>query len=543
MIMENAGTVLKELVNHGVPLILHGHKHHQHFARYFVHTRGRGSREISVLSGGTPTEREMPAPYFHSFNEVVISSFAKADAIVYEAEAKGGFFISRTFAVLSEEMQAHRRLTANTGSDQFMATRMIGTIAIDSCGNARFAEEFLGLKSSETADILPYNFDFRCSRGEIIAGNASCFGSSGPSIEHKFRPVNAHHANYEVKFVPPLQANEHAVDFHVEYYVANFCALNSVQFHHIYKNNSNMEFVRFSSPKEIVVSEYYFQIRFPENIPLPQNITLEMVVGGTDEIPVWGAIQNSEIVLVRASLAVMVRILAPAPGAHYRLHWQVMEQHEETNAQQRLFEYTLMRLDSGLLLDLSTQIKEAMEASLLAAIRTFSLSSEMDVLHALRLSTASFYIFDREKGNLKRLVAVGKNPKSGRPEYEYGLGLPGLAVKVKEMFIYDRRQRRPNLYGDYCCSSAENMAESQSEDCLVVPLYCDSDIENDASGKDIFKGQPYGVLRMAFLGLEGKLAFQTATDDVSQAKFRLIVCRLMHNLITGSILGHIKKEG
>jgi 3',5'-cyclic AMP phosphodiesterase CpdA len=542
MIMENAGTVLKELVSHGVPLILHGHKHHQHFARYFVHTRERGSREIAVLSGGTPTEKEVPAPNFHSFNEIIVASHSKAEAIVYEAEAKGSFFVSRSFSVLSDDMQAQRRLSGTPGAGKFLAARMVGTVAIDSFGNARYSEEFFGLKSTEVASLLPYDFSLGCSRGEIIAGNAACFGNNGPSIVHAFKRVNEHRATYEISFVPQLQPNEQAVDFHIEYYVANFCALNSLQFRHIYKSNSNMEFVKFSAPREIAVSEYYFQVRYPENLPLPGKITLEMAVGGSDAEPVWGPIPNSEIILVRASPAVMVRIPAPTPGAVYRLHWLVAHVEEETNAQQRLFEHALTRLDADVLFTVREEIKTALEAGLLAAIQTFSLSSETDPEHALKASTASFYIFDKDKGHLRRLVALGRNPKGGRSEYEYGLGLPGLAFKAKAMFIYDRRQRRPNLYGDYCCPPAEGIAENQSEDCLVVPLYCDSDIETDASGKHSFKGQPYGVLRMAFLGLEGKLAFQTATDDVSQAKFRLVVCKLMHNLVAGSILAHMKKE-
>jgi UDP-2,3-diacylglucosamine pyrophosphatase LpxH len=47
--MYNAGALINELAQAGIRLVLHGHKHHQHFARIVINPVESQFAEVAVL--------------------------------------------------------------------------------------------------------------------------------------------------------------------------------------------------------------------------------------------------------------------------------------------------------------------------------------------------------------------------------------------------------------------------------------------------------------------------------------------------------------
>jgi hypothetical protein len=229
MVMDNAGAFLSELAQLGIKLVLHGHKHHQHFARIHVDLATRQTLEIAVLSAGTPTKGNNPGAYRHGFNVIRVDRDDYIKIETFEAEPNGGTYLSaRNFDIALPGAQARQHFEEFQNEIGTWCRRMICTADINKFGDASFRREFYGVQTSK--DILK---EFSAFRGEVKDGVIEAFrvwnlSNHGPGVmisERKQPVMNKMDVRVDFKG-NGLQKDDLPIDFVTEFEGHNAFALN-----------------------------------------------------------------------------------------------------------------------------------------------------------------------------------------------------------------------------------------------------------------------------------------------------------------------------
>lgn len=537
MLLKNAGTVLQNLIHHHIPLVLHGHKHHQHFSRFFLVDRTHGEREISVLSAGTPTHARSPAR-MHSFNTITIDMDHLARVAVFESDQAAPFHVAAPFLVSSKEVYRKRRYDEFCDSHAISADRLVSTISIDEFGSAIWAEEFSGLATKSAIKKFPYDFRAACKTGHVFSGESHA--DNGPQVHAVIKYRNKETVFADVTFNPSWQPVQRDFHYRLEYRILNFCALDSVQFANMYSADDtsffgDVEHVNFDVPDCIAVKEFLIHLKFPHGTPLPKDFWCSTRIKdeGAEE---WIVSTDIELVRIHSGSSVLVRVSSPKPAASYQLKWRVHKANESVSPQGLACEQGLLAIDRKWLADYAAQIKMCLEDVRAAAEESFVKARADFKGYSISVTVFSY---DRQARILKKSFGLGEDRMRGGG-FRYGLGLPGLALKAKRLVFYDKnliRRYKPIPQQANVVADAEHFdIEQETEDCVAVPLYCEADTRVDQFGKVSFQGLPYGVVKISFSGLDSHKAFFDISNNFAQATFSGAVSQIMYDLVESAIL-------
>jgi len=547
MLLKNAGTVLKNLIHQNVPLIIHGHKHHQHFARFFLATR-KGQKEISVLSAGTPTHSNTP-DYFHSYNVIAIDAIGHAEVHVYEADKDVAFEVTGKYYVSSNEFYGNRKFLEHMEAKDLSAQQLVSTVTIDEFGGALWGEEFTGLTSKVEVADFSYDFGFKCRAGHIFGASSS--SRNGPKAKPVISYVDNETVVAKTQFRPHLQPSNKSFHFRVEYRAQNFCSLNSQQFADMYANDSrykeNIENITFHVPDSIAIRELVLHVKFPNGSKLsddfwllrrvpsrPKTVAKSNQDGVTEP---WIELGDTELVRVHAAASVFARIVSPLPGAAYRISWTVPILDEQPSPQSVLMRKGLAQITNEWVTANEKDVRECLE-NLCAAAEDAFVRQASDVKKYT--TTATVFLFDDNKKFLRNAFEIGDHQMLGEG-FRYGLGLPGQAFKARRTVFYDKDIKikyNPLVKPEESSKYKEHYdIEQEIEDSVAVPLFCVDDIVKDSAGNVSFKGQPYGVVNISFDGLGRDASVFDVSNNVSQAIFAAAVSRWVFQLLGSAILG------
>lgn len=171
MIMVNAGKFVHELASYGVPLILHGHKHHHHFSKLSFRTPYSEESEIAILSASTPSEKNGVGAFRHGFNVIHVDSEHNAKVSVYAAQPTSETFTLReTFMVSSGAQVAKRRYEQYLTNTGIRCRKLVFRTSILPFADAKLSREYIGFEALHgPLSAVPGVLKLKCDEGHVGA--------------------------------------------------------------------------------------------------------------------------------------------------------------------------------------------------------------------------------------------------------------------------------------------------------------------------------------------------------------------------------------
>jgi 3',5'-cyclic AMP phosphodiesterase CpdA len=239
LVLNNAGTFMRQMTNSDFDLILHGHKHYSNFTRVSYQLNESDRAEIGVIAAGTGTIRDGNAEKQNSYN--VIRIYENERASVEQLE----FNISRAphfaqhapfpFDVYSVKGLKDRAYRRNVDQQKFSVHSLAVVFQVSSEGDVRVTQKLKGLAVHK--DRRKTNFPVGLStttgliRGPRLEGDGRGVqftwkpDESAPatpgSMEHVLRDLQQ--ITGAVDFGQPLQA-EMPVNFEFSHTLVNSLA-------------------------------------------------------------------------------------------------------------------------------------------------------------------------------------------------------------------------------------------------------------------------------------------------------------------------------
>lgn len=438
MVMDNAGAFLSEVARMGIKLVLHGHKHHQHFARISVDPATRQTLDVAVLSAGTPTEGTNPGTYQHGFNIIRVDRDDCITIEMFEAAPNGGTFVFKRQVDLAPlETQAQQRFEEFKSELGVWCRRMICIADINDFGDASFRREFYGVQTSK--DNLKELSDFQ---GEVNYGIVEAFrvwtlSNHGPGVMIGNRQQPAlNKISVRVDFKGHgLQKDHLPIDFVTEFEAHNAFALNLWQLKSMClstksvnnRNDELLEKVNFWVTNQLAVEELVLVIKYPAAICLPKRMELSWSRMGSERNVV--SMSSHSIVRMETQNMIHVRISHPKSGAIYEINWDVDDEddnpagHHAISIRSWLWENRNIALN-----ELNTLILVAEE----------SIRQELSGQIVEPLNVALF-IYDQSDGLLICLTG-NYEPNDERHDWKFsfGCGLPGRVFKSARVAAFTK---------------------------------------------------------------------------------------------------------
>lgn len=539
MVMENAGTMLYELAGKDIPLILHGHKHHHHFARALLRDANGIEHDISVLSAGTPTESRNVGEFGHSFNIIHVEKDLNASFRVCRSAADGVFGMSSPVSITSPDVIAGRKYARYKRDCQAFCDKMFGSVSIDEFGNARLAKEFSGFRSRQALESMSHDFRFQSDCGAIAAtfGGAKGQHASAIWVEHGFR--SPHLAVSTVNFSEPLLPASEGISFSLGTEVENAIALDSRQFEHMHPGkHDNVEYVGQVVPANVAVKELLLELRFPPLVPVPSSIKLSMTLKlGADAA--WLEMSSSDFEVIETSRAVYAKIKSPAPGSAYRFSWHVPSRDNIVTHHEDL----LVKRLNGRQNDLVNFLDELFELVCQVLVKD---ADQFEAGYLEDQVSAILYCYSRSEGKLKNIAALGNDVNCiGKDEHRYGIGLAGQSYKNGIIMVCDPGSSKAvsdrSKLGNYRFNPAaeEIGAGRPRPECgsgMAVPIFA-----VDKDNNIVSDGDPFAVVQLSFGKLGDKVKLTDTENDSSTTKFQRAVCAMLCALVNHA--GNGKRDG
>jgi hypothetical protein len=452
MAMDNAGAFLSTLSQAGIRLVLHGHKHHQHFARIVVDPAQSQSSELAVLSAGTPTNSRTAGAFWHGFNVVDIDEEKRARITMYEAPPReGGFLPKHTLDLAPLEEQDRQRHAREVAEVKTSCDRMLCIAEINTYGDARFVREFRGVRTTRHAvERLPGPYVAATTRGLVEGFVAHTLCQWGPSVTLKPKGEGMlGHLEAEICFGGSgLQNSDQPIDFTLDFFANNAFALNQWQFDCMYpdgeRHEDRREFLSFATPVDIAVQELLIHVRFPDDVPLPRRIDVRQRTGVGDASS-WRVLSGSCIARIESQCVVEVRVPFPMRGSHIELNW---EPRENTYAQAN----TANERDISRALELRDRIGQLRVDQIPEGIKELLVRFEEIARNQLGVGKLqeeaydiALFAFDADSKALRYVAGTYSDEDPRRQgTYAFGLGLVGRAFKTAEAVAFRRPPFSPN---------------------------------------------------------------------------------------------------
>jgi len=448
MAMDNAGAFLSELSREGIRLVLHGHKHHQHFARILIDPTDPGSAEIAVLSAGTPTSTRDPGAFWHGFNVITVHSDEHIQIKKYEAPPGGASFNEKpAFDLAPPEEQDHRRHLKDRGRLKVCCDRMLCIAEINAYGDARFYREFRDVCTELPAlTELAGPYTAGTSKGLVESYRARAMSSYGPQVNLRaIEPRTRGQIKAALRFLGSgLQQGERPIDFAFNFFANNAFALNRWQFQCMYPDrpDDTYEYIRFSVMQDLAVRELTLYIRFPEEIVMPTRIDIREGFQSGDEI-VWRALSPQCLVRMESQRSVQARIPYPRLGSSFEINWEPLANTypKDGTANERDIRRALeLRRKFGLLKP------DGVPQALIDLISSFEVEARGRLGESQdKAFDVALFVFHEEEKTLTYLTGSYKESDPRRKgRYEFGLGVPGRAFKTASLAAFRKPAYSPD---------------------------------------------------------------------------------------------------
>ena len=452
MAMDNAGAFLSQLSKRGIPLVLHGHKHHQHFARINIDSGNSRRSEIAVLSAGTPTKSKNPGKFRHGFNVVHVDAMERIHIDMYEAEESGTFEISRSFALAPLEEQDRRRFENDCQVLGTQCKRMLCLVDIGPYGDASFEREFRSVTTSRhSVKELPGPYTAFASRGTVEAFIARSLCEHGPSVS--LTPIAPPQArgriDAKIEFDGNgLQAGIQPIHFVTRFFANNAFALNLWQFKCMYPGRSHpRESISFEVPDDIAIQELLMQVHFPSDEDpqrslLPRRISIGQECGTGERR--WDALPNDYLVRMESQGVVQVRIPFPIRKSIIEINWELRENvvpPPESDMGREVARALSLRKQFNALL--GKPPPGALE-SLLESIEILARNLLSDGKAADTSYDRALFVFNEDDMCLRYLMGTHASDDPRRQGcYPFGLGIVGRAFKSANYVAFRRPTEGP----------------------------------------------------------------------------------------------------
>jgi len=478
MVMDNAGAFLRELARCNVKLVLHGHKHHQHFARIAVDPATSQGLEIAVLSAGTPTEGISAGNFRHGFNIIRVNSDDHLTVEIFEAEPDGGtFFSKQNFEVVPSEQHARAQFEQRQQRYELLCRRMVCIADINDYGDAHFVREFRGVKTQcERLSAFPTTLAAHASSGSIEDFRVSALSSHGPGVKFNIESQERNRITGRVMFNGSgLQRGEDPIDIMTEFQGNNAFALNRWQFDSMYPDRDDyLESVSFRAPESVAVNELVLHLQFPTTKGLPKRLDFRWREGGLGAKQ-WSSFKPQMLVRLESQNAVGARIMYPVPNAEYQINWDLQEA-VPNNAKPATGSAIAGALKlrnwlAGLNSDgLPSHLVKVLDATEAWARKKLVVDN-----YGAQLLNYALYSYDNVKCQL-RVVASNYHAEDERRNwvFQFGLGLPGRAFKTAEVAVFTRpfdwKSGRALGYMTGRATSAKDSPFEPEATILAIPL-------------------------------------------------------------------------
>jgi predicted phosphodiesterase len=552
MIMENAGTLLQELLKRKVPLILHGHKHHHHFARLSTRTKDGEDREIAVLSAATPTEKYNQGAFHHGYNVLRLVNSHELTITTFEAEAGGSFNKKNTINITSDGEYARRRFEGSLKVLGLHCAKMVSSVQIDEYGDALLSREFTGLVTKENLTEFPEELVASSVSGEITHASVQVTSDKSPSASLEVLELQSHSAKYKVQFSGDvLRHNSYPLDFNFRAFATNAFALTSLQHRLMHpRAKSTDEEIIYSVPVCLAIRELILLLAFPKTAEFPKSISLQVSPVGSSGDAEWNPVDSQSVTYSHSTQSVIAQIASPQPGARYRFYWHVEQAATVPvgKLESRMTNITARRGRQPL----AEAIKEIFEFAV-NLLATQSLKEEDD--RASDISVTVFR-FNQDTAMLTPVVTTLRSSNSA-PNYPYGIGLPGRAFKIGKATVYDRRDAKTQQLTeserngrsvsmrDVRAIQGKTGLEGQGTPTAVRPGDPTSTV-GTAIAFPIVEGgaanrQPFCVVEVSVNGEGGQLKLADTQDDRAHSNFQQEVFKILQTALNTSTITSSKK--
>jgi len=437
MAMDNAGAFLSDLSKIPIQLVLHGHKHHQHFARIVVNSISADAAEVAVLSAGTPTHGKDAGAFRHGFNVVHVHASRRMHVEMYESPpGPSGFERKCTFDIAPLAEQDRRRNRMDRDAFKINCKRLLCVANIEEGGDAYFAREFRGLDTTaDSVRQLPFQLTASTTNGMVEEFRGERLCDYGPSIRlMKDKQVCWNECSGHIEFDGVgLHAGDEPIDFLVEFYGNNAFALDQWQHTSMYPEwgtGPRSEYVNFPVPENIAVEEFWLIVRFPVCSGLPKGI---IAVVKDEHAPDWRQLPPDRLLRIESERLIQLRISCPLPKAEIELRWELPRDDFDLGNWAVNRALSLRKKFASLL---GKQIPQ----ELLDIVSVMEAEARVPLgAGAERRYDVALYAFDEPSKTLGYLTGTyAENDPRRQGAYPFGLGLVGRAFKIKSVRAFDR---------------------------------------------------------------------------------------------------------
>ena len=518
MVMGNAGALLHEVTEARIRLILHGHKHHQHFTKVSISAADRPHDEVCVLSAGTPTAGVPTALFTHGFNVIDVHSNERVTVKRFGASARGDAFeLNEEFDCINETSASVARFAENREKLAHRCDRLLCIAQINDYGDASFVRHFSRVRAcSSVSHGFRDPFPARSAAGVVECVRARAASQDGTDVVALPERVAANDVSCRVIFDDGLRRDHGGIDIAMDFFVGNAYALNGWQLENMYREqpDGGKEFLSCLVPADLAPRELLLHVRFPSEIAYPRRFSLRKKTIDASGRRNWETLKSNLIVLVEPEFIAQARIEYPIPGTTYELRWSI--------PRNRVVESPAIAQSQRLALELrsalgSSSLKFSGPAlgALLQRL-TREAASSLTANNTSDIQVAIFG-FDNERKVLKYVAGThAEEDVRKKASYAYGHGPVGRAFKASSVSVFAKPSRSPSAQAwGYILPNGNPVTEAEQVPeaaLLAFPL-----VLKDALA------WPYGVLTISTDNPAAQLkTIDTAIDPAVQLFARAV---------------------
>ncbi|MEX3689300.1 metallophosphoesterase [Paraburkholderia sp. BR14263] len=504
MIMTNAGKFLHELASYGVPLVLHGHKHHQHFSKLSFQTPYSTQSEIAILSASTPTEKNGAGAFRHGFNVIHVNEEHQAMVSVYSAQPTGETFVlKKTFSIAESSEMARRRFETYLARKGVVCQRAVFTAVVDEFGGAVITRRFHGFESMHAPlSLLPGKFELSCHEGHVGEVVVKPISEIVPHMTVREAERSVTKVVCTVEFEGSLLSPRSPVDFELEVAGSNLFALDIRQFEELYNDpTATVEEMIWTVPEGLAIRELQLHLKFLSKTVHPSQIRLSRAI---EKGQPWRPC-DEHISFVQGDSSAAVTILHPQPNGRYRLTWRPPEAPREASdilrgrsraARERLL--------------FATDEQKARVREWLPLFAQYAGEQIFDTQQNSQVHAAVFSYSSKEKRlQIVASTYAGEDPRR-QWSFGYGRGIVGATFKLNQIAGFDKTSCDALGYTHYLRGDGQIAAcasDVPEGGAYAFPLRMEDSDRNQSK-------EPFGVLLVSVDGWGGQLAtLQAPTAD------------------------------
>lgn len=474
IIFRNAGMFLRQMLEHEVALVLHGHKHYHAHSRASFPISQQGERSLAVVGAGSVGKT---APQNPSYNLIEVTMDGAITLHRRERETVGYHPVAPVSLVAYENVRRHTIARLAQLPKAKLAIRKVTSTyeIIDRVGDFHAEHAYDGVQSLSRAPVRELGFTLG-STGRFHAADVVS-ETPGQLVEWEWKKQEPNSPSREVciRFDP-------AVGSAPIRYVRRMKAFNSFFFNEKDRldaapKSGGREWLEVKSDQ--VVQSLFVHLIFPER-RMPTDIILKVFDENGRENECEREFVARSLVLVPKSHSLIFSLEHPLPGYEYRIVWALprdeAEQLQLTAPEAGMAERLIQDL-LKLRADVGRPIEERPGQQALAALRTTMVESKLfSGLSNDPSFEISLFVLDKDKHRLVCACAlVNSRPESRlwRWEIKVGETVTGRAYRRREPLLWFRvpgvTVKDDEIYEDFSADPEHHIPDHTV--ILAVPLF------------------------------------------------------------------------